>query len=81
MTLTDAIELYISRRQAATGRFQSPATTLRSFSRRCKGFSLRQIRPAHVSQFLYRPHTQPVTRQGKYGARGCFSNTGPCADN
>ena len=25
MTLTDAVELYISRRQAASGRFQSPA--------------------------------------------------------
>jgi hypothetical protein len=32
MTLTDAVELYISRRQAATGRFQSPAVTL-SWSR------------------------------------------------
>ena len=72
MTLTDAIELYISRRQAASGRFESPAITLRSFSRRCKGLSLRQVRPAHVSQFLDKPHTQPITRQGKYGALRMF---------
>lgn len=50
MTLTDAVELYISRRQAVTGRFQSPAITLRSFSRRCKGLSLRQVRPTRESQ-------------------------------
>lgn len=72
MTLTDAIELYISRRQAASGRFQSPAITLRSFSRRCRGLSLRQVRPAHVSQFLDKPHTQPITRQVKYGALRMF---------
>jgi len=72
MTLTDAVELYISRRQAATGRFQSPAITLRSFSRRCKGLSLRQVRPTHVLQFLDKPHTQPVTWQGKHGILRMF---------
>jgi site-specific recombinase XerD len=72
MTLTDAVELYISRRQAATGRFQSPAVTLRSFSRRCKGLSLRQIRPAHVLQFLDKPRTQPITWQGKYSILRMF---------
>lgn len=72
MTLADAVELYISRRKAASGRFQSPAIKLRSFSRSCEGLSLRQIRPTHVSQFLDKPHTQPVTRQGKYGALKMF---------
>jgi integrase/recombinase XerD len=72
MKLTDAVEVYVSRRQTASGRFQTPAITLRAFSRCCEGLSLRQISPAQVSQFLDNPQTKPVTRQNKYGVLRMF---------
>ncbi len=72
MKLIDAVELYISRRQAASERFHSPAVTLRSFSRRCGGICLRQITSDQVLQFLNSPHTRPATWQNKHGVLRMF---------
>jgi integrase/recombinase XerD len=72
MNLSQAVDLYIQRRQSAGSRFYAPAAQLRSFSRQCGEVALRSITPTHVSKFLNHPRTLPTTWCKKHGTLRVF---------
>lgn len=72
MKLTDAADLYVSRRRAGGEKVQSPAAMLRSFCKRYSHRSLRSITAADVNAFLDGPLTGPGTWRQKYGMLRVF---------
>ena len=72
MKLSQAINLYIAKRQAVREKFYGPAAVLRSFSRSYGDRELSSVTPDDVSCFLTGPRTGPATWRHKYGALRVF---------
>jgi integrase/recombinase XerD len=72
MKLTDAADLYVSRRRAGGEKVQSPGAMLRSFCKRYGHRSLCSITAGDVKAFLDGPLTGPGTWRQKYGMLQVF---------
>lgn len=78
MTLAAAIDMYVLRRRTTGQKFESPAVTLRAFSRRFSNRALQGITPMEVKQFLDVPQTGPATWRRKYGTLRDFFTFWQC---
>ena len=72
MKLSEAIALYIAKRQAAGEKYHSPARVLRALSRSYGEVELASLTPDQVSSFLAGPRTGPATWRNKYGTLRVF---------
>lgn len=72
MKLSEAIDLYIAKRQGAGEKLYSPAAELRAFSRSYGGVELSSLRQDQVSSFLSGARTGPATWRHKYGTLRIF---------
>jgi integrase/recombinase XerD len=72
MKLSEAIDLYIAKRQAVGEKFYSPAAVLRALSRSHGEIELAYLTPDQISSFLAGPRTGPSTWRQKYGMLRVF---------
>jgi site-specific recombinase XerD len=72
MKLSEAVDLYIAKRQATGEKLYSPAAELRAFSRSYGAVELSSVTPDQVSSFLSGPRTGPATWRHKYGTLRVF---------
>jgi site-specific recombinase XerD len=72
MTLSQAVRLYIERKQAAGMRFTGPANTLHSFLRCCGDIDLHRIQAGRVVTFLGGSSVMPNTWNSKLGTLRAF---------
>lgn len=72
MKLSEAVDLYIAKRQAAGEKYHSPARVLRALSRSYGEVALASLTPDQVSCFLAGPRTGPATWRNKYGTLRVF---------
>ena len=72
MKLSEAIALYIAKRQATGEKYHSPVKVLRALSRSYGEVELASLTPDQVSCFLAGPHTGPATWRNKYGTLRVF---------
>jgi site-specific recombinase XerD len=72
MKLSQAVDLYIQRKQGAGMRFVSPRNRLRSFLRHCGDTDLRRITTQQVTAFLDGSGSMPSGWNGKRGTLRTF---------
>jgi integrase/recombinase XerD len=72
MKLSQAIGIYIQRKQDAGMRFETPVPILRSFSRHCGDIHLRHITASQVAVFLDSSRVRPNTWKGRRGTLRSF---------
>ena len=72
MKLSEAIALYIAKRQATGEKYHSPVRALRALSRSYGEVELASLTSDQVSCFLAGPRTGPATWRNKYGMLRVF---------
>jgi integrase/recombinase XerD len=72
MKLSQAIEIYVSRRHAEGSTYVNGESVLRSLCRQIGDVPLAQLPAEKVSQFLNSARCSPLTRRGKYSMVGRF---------
>ena len=68
MTVSDAVSLYVSRKQSLGAPYVSGAVTLKAFARFCGGLKLQLVNAGVVSDFLSSTESSAITRQSKFSA-------------